>query len=273
MKIEVRVLGEAERAALHDAIASLEDGVRYPLGQDSFALDHGRDYFAAFTRMGELTYFVGLDRDAPEGQQVVAGCAAVLRRVPPRPGAKPAPAWYLCDLKVASAWRGHRLPWKLFTYGFPRFYPRCGRGYGITMNRPGDPNPVVRLAERFPLARSAVGGILRLYSLDAASMAAVAPALAAARGPLSYLSLAGRKDMVLTSTGAPVPLLHVQHGPCAEPGLGAPQAGYQHMFCLPEGDPLVELMTQRGHAPAGEATVLHHRMGRCRWDFVLTSDI
>ncbi len=273
MSLEVRALTAAERAALHDAIAALEHGVRYPLGRDSFAVDHGRDYFAAFTRLGELSYFVCLDRSAPAGRQVVATCAAVLRRVPPRPGARPVAAWFLCDLKVAPSRRGQRLPWRLFAYGFPRSYPRCGRGYGITMNRPGEPNPVVHLAERFPMARSAVGTILHIYTLDAAAMTDFEPALRAARGPLSYLSLRGRRDLVLQSTGAPMPVLHVQHGPCAEPGSSAPQPGAWHMLCVPEGDALIGELARRGLAPAAEATVLHHRMSRWRWDFVLSSDI
>ncbi len=261
----VRPLGRAERARFAAGVAALEEGVSYPLGDDAFELDHGEDYFAFFDRLGDVVYYLALD-----GERVAAVGAAILRVVP---GA--GEAWYLCDLKVHPAYRGHRVPWKMFSHGFPRYYPRCGRGYGVTMNPPGGrENPVVRLAGRFgKLVSVSADPQLNLYSLDAEEMAAFAPTLQAHRGPLSYLSLAGRKDLILESTGARLPLLHVQHGPCAEDGVAAPVEGHTHMFCAPVGDALDVAAAAEGLAPSATATVLSHRMGGWSWDFILTSDI
>jgi len=111
------------------------------------------------------------------------------------------------------------------------------------------------------------------YSLDAAQMRGVVPLLEPELGPLAYLGLGGVKDIVLQSTGAPMPLLHLQYGPCAQGGVTAPVDDHVHMFCLPEGDPLVVGLGSMGHRPTATASVMHHRMGDADWRFILTSDI
>lgn len=265
----VRELNPEEWSLFGDRVADLERGVSYPLGEDRFELDHGDDYFAFFQRLGRLSYFVVLD-----GDRVVAVAAAILRQVPRGSGATAESVWYLCDLKVHRDYRGRRVPWRMFLHGFPRKYPLCRRGYGISMNPAGGvENPVVRLVGRFSLAPISVAAILNLYSLDADAMTAFAPALEQAVGPLSYLSHQGRKDIVLHSTGEPLPLLHVQFGPCAEAGLASPQPGHEHMFCLPQNDPLEAALAAAGHQPDTSMSVLHHRMRDWDWRFVLTSDI
>jgi hypothetical protein len=45
------------------------------------------------------------------------------------------------------------------------------------------------------------------------------------------------------------------------------------MFCALEGDPLSRALDSRGVRPDATATILAHRMRRCDWQFVLTSDI
>jgi hypothetical protein len=267
--ITIRELLPGEWPLFGERIAGLERGVSYPLGDDRFELDHGVDYFAFFRRLGQLSYFVALD-----GERVVAVVAAVLRAIPRSASRPPEKVWYGCDLKVHPDHRGERLPWRMFLHGFPRKYPRCRRGYGISMNPPGGgENPVVRLAKRFGLAPLSEGPLLALYSMDADDMAAFTPTLEGALGPLSFVSHHGRKDLVLQSTGAPLPLLHVQHGPCAETGLAEPEAGHRHMFCLPESHPLITELAAAGHPADTTMTVLQHRMGHWDWRFVLTSDI
>ncbi len=259
--LTVRQVSREERPAYQARIAALERGITYPLGEDFFEIDHGDDYFAFFDRLGEPSYWVALD-----GERVVAVGAGVLRTVP---GA--GRTWYGCDLKVHADYRDRRIPLQMALRGFPLTYPRCPHGYGISMN-PGDgsENRVVRLLLRMRLVPVTVGPILEIFSLDADAMRAAAPRLASTLGPLSYLSLGGIKDIVLRSTGAPMPLLHVQHGPCAARGLPEPVDGHVHMFCAPAGDPDVAAL---GLRPSATATVLQHRMVGWDWRFVLTSDI
>lgn len=271
MGLRVHELHGTDFAAYHAAVSALERGVTYPLGHDRFAIDHGVDYFAFFRRLGELCYFVALD-----GERVVAVCAAVLRSLPRAPGAKAEPAWYLCDLKVHPSYRTQHIPFRMFLHGFPGKYARCQRGYGVSMN-PGDgsPNPVVRLATHFHLAPAKVATTLSLYSLSAEAMQDVAPLLTRERGPLGFLSLGGVKDIVLESTHAPMPLLHVQFGPAATQrgAFAAPQPGHVHMFCVPAGDPLEPALAALGLTPSATASVIQHRMADWDWRVLLTSDI
>jgi GNAT superfamily N-acetyltransferase len=269
MTIRVREIRLRDRSDFQVRVAGLEKGVSYPLGTDRFEIDHGEDYFAFFDRLGTLTYLAALD-----GDRVVAVLAGMLRRIPAAPGKRLRRVWYSGDLKVDPDYRGQRIPWKMLLHAFPRKYPICSRGYAISMN-PGDgsENRVVRLLSTFWVAPTRVATTLHLYSLDAESMRGLAPILESSRGPLSYLSLAGKKDIVLESTGKPMPLLHVQFGPCAESGIPWPIDGSVHMFCVPAGDPVESDLSAQGHVPSATATVLAHRMKRWDWRFILTSDI
>ena len=261
------------RGAYQERIAALESLATYPIGDDFFQLDHGPDYFAFFDRLGEVDYFV-----VREGQRVVGVCCAALRRVPDRLGGKLRRAWYACDLKVHPEFRGRRIPHRIANYAFLRDYLRCPRGYAITMNPVGGPraNRVLKIADRWwnPTATPAQ---LEIYSLEAEVMDRLRGKVEAERGPIRFLSLRGIKDVVLQSTGSPMPLLHVQWGAAPPEGperlLAEPQPDHAHMFCAPEGSGLARFVAEAGVEPFATATVLSHRMSSCDWSFVLTSEI
>ena len=262
------------RASLQGPVADLEKIASYPLGDDAFSIDHGTDYFAFFERLGELRYMALMD-----GERVAAVGAGVLRSVPVRAGEAPSRVWYLCDVKVHPDFRGRHLPLTMLAKGdFPLNYARAPRGYGISMN-PGDgsPNRIVRLVRHFRWAPFEAGPELGIYAVDATAVADLTPLLEQFRGHLGFLSLAGEKDLVLRSTGAPMPLIHVTWDPLgkgvAPSNRKAPQPGHSHMFCVPHGDPLAIALAARGVLPTATASIVHHRMGRSDWRFVLTSDI
>ncbi|MFK7990255.1 MAG: hypothetical protein AB8I08_29815 [Sandaracinaceae bacterium] len=263
MGLSVHTLTADDRPDYASRVAALEASARYPLGDDFFTLDHGADYFAFFDRMGQTTHDVVLDRD-----RVVAVSARVLRRIGDET------AWYLCDLKVHPDYRGRHLPFRMAAHAIAGAYRRCSRGYGISMNPSGGrENRVVRLLNRMRVVPLKHAAELVLFSLDAAQMADVAALVTAHRGPLSYLSLRGVKDVVLASTGAPMPLLHVQFGPCAETGQADVQPGAVHMFCSPRGDALTDALLTRGVPEDASAAVVQHGMGEADFRFVLTSEI
>lgn len=181
-------------------IADLEKGTSYPLGEDRFEIDHGADYFAFFTRLGQLHYYVVLD-----GERVVAVAAAILRRVPPASREKPKKVWYLCDLKVHPEYQGRYLPVSIFVHAFPKLYPHCSRRYAVSMDADSErPNRVARMLKSFPLAPMAIATRLGIISLDAKQIQEVAPVLQEHFGCVSYLSLAGKKDIILQSTRSDV---------------------------------------------------------------------
>lgn len=264
----VRIRPE-ERSRYQQRLADFEAHFTYPYGSDRFALDHGRDYYAFFDRLGEVHAHAFVADETLIGMGI-----AVLRRVPFRRGERPRSAWYLCDGKTHPDHRGQKLSFRAGTRRFLPTYLRCPRGYAISMN-PGDgsENGVVRHALRFRLARLSVAGILGIYSFDAGAMREIEPLLIQHRGPVSYLSLEGKKDLIMQSTKARLPLIHVQFGPCAEQGAPEPSDGHTHMFCAHEGDALHRDLGALGITPSATATIIAHRMDRCDWQFVLTSDI
>lgn len=266
--MKIRRIGPQDRAALGPRIQELERTAVYPLGDDAFRIDHGPDYFAFFDRLGsEVRYYAALD-----GDRVVAVGCGVLRTIPV--AGRTCRAWYLCDLKVHPDHRGRRIPLRMLSRAFLPGYVTCARGYGISMNPAGGaPNRVARLGSRFRWARISTAGTLELFSLDEPAMRAAAPLVARHRGSIGYLSLAGKKDIVIESTGRAMPLVHVQFGPCAEPALPEPRAGHVHMLCTPPEDTLARELRAAGHAPSATATIMHHRLEGADWRFVLTSDI
>ncbi len=257
-----------DRPRYQARLRALEAQATYPIGDDFFQIDHGPDYFAFFDRMGRLIYYGAL-----VGERLVAVGGAVLRRVPFRRGEGRRRTWYLCDLKVDPELRRTRIPLRMLAFGFPRYYPRCRRGYGISMN-PGDgsENPMVRLLSHWRWSPIVPVARLGIYSLDAEAARAVTPLLRRERGPVSWWSPANVKDIVLQSTGAPMPLLHAEYGR-PRPGCAtAPREGHVHMVCCAEGDPLAAALAAEGLHPGADATVFAHRM-ESDWRFVVTSEI
>lgn len=267
--LNIKELSSAEWVSFQSQVAELEQGTSYPLGDDRFEIDHGEDYFAFFTRMGELHYYVALD-----GDRVVAVAAAILRSIPPALQEEPKNVWYLCDLKVHPDYRGRYVPLTIFVHAFPKLHPLCSRAYGISMDTDRKrKNRVALMLRRFPLAPMSIATKIEIISLDSMQMRQVEPIMRRYFGEVSYLSLKGKKDIILQSTGSAMPLLHVQFGPCAEQGYTEPIDDHVHMFCVSEKHPLLRVLMSQEIYPSASATVVHHRMSDWDWSFILTSDI
>ncbi len=254
-------LRDRERGPYAERIAALGAGASYPIGDDRFTIEHGADPFAFFDSLGSVVFDIALD-----GERLVAASARILREAPQR-------CWYLCGLKVAPEYRGQRIPARLARAAFLGAYLRCPRGYAVSMDSPGETeNRVQRLLRRMlwiPLEDES----LVLYSLDTDRMRLVEPVLRAQRGALSYRSLSGVKDIVLSSTNRPMPLLHAQFGPCARPGQPRPEPGAVHMFAAPASSALLHALDGLGIAPQASATLIRHRMRPELAASILTSEI
>lgn len=260
---------EANARTFEPRIVELEKVSTYPLGSDCFRIDHGPDYFAFFRRLGILKYYL-VEQD---GRPAAVG-AGVLRDIPSTPGGRSYRAWYLCDLKVHPEFRGRHLPLRLLGRVFLPNYLRCRRGYAISMDpSDGSQNRVVRLLRRFRWLPFRLETSLNIYFLSFDEMARCRHLLDAALGPISFLSLRDKKDLILESTGMPIPLLHVQHGMCGSYGTAEPEPGFAHVLCLPEGDPLIAPLKALEVCSIARASVIAHGMPNRDWRFILTSDI
>lgn len=250
-------------------IVALEDYADYPLGSDSFRIFHRGDYFSSFEDLGELYYYAVLD-----GNRVVAVAAGIIRDLPFFKDGHSWRAWYLCDLKIHPDYRGRHVPFRIIRRTFIPNYLRCRRGYAISMNPgKGKINRMARLLGRFRWAPLREAGMLQIYSLDLEQVGRCRAAIEKNRGEISFLSLEGRKDFVLRSTGVTAPLLHIQFGPCAREGGAEPQPGHFHLLCVPRGDVLEGELGALGIRPFTSASILQHGMADCDWKFILTSEI
>ena len=266
---DVQELRKSDWNCFQDRVADLEKGISYPLGTDRFEIDHGKDYFAFFTRMGKLHYYVVLG-----GEKVNAVAAAILRQIPTSGNQKPKKTWYFCDLKVRPESRGYNIPFKMFASAIPKHYLSCSRGYAISMDLGiRGRNRVALMLTRFPLVPVSIATKLGIVCLDYDRIRSIEPILREQFGSISYLSLEGKKDLILESTQSAMPLLHVQFGPCAQQGYPEPFHGHVHMFCAPIDDPVFEELGYQEIYPLATATVVHHRMENWDWRFILTSDI
>jgi len=252
----------------HSKIADLEKIASYPLGDDFFKIDHGKDYFAFFRRLGRLYYFMVELDESP-----IAVGAGMVRKLPVFKN-KTKNFWYFADLKVHPSHRGSHIPLAMMNKFFIKHYLICPRGYAISMNESGTrKNRVLKIIQRFKWIPISSPGILNIYSLSCDEMMSFEKTLKNHRGELSYLSLSGIKDIVLQSTGKAMPLIHVQFGPAAEKGYQKPQEKSVHMFCSMESSMLDQECQKQGLKPSATATLICHRMKKANWDFILTSDI
>lgn len=257
----VREMAADEVAARRDELAAFEREFVYPLGRDTFRIDHGSDYLAFFRSLGTPAVLVS------ESQGRLRGiCVAVERSFAE-------PTWYLCDLKVAAGCRGLGLARRLMQACARRCLAGGGPAFGVSMDPATGKNRMARAAARFAGAAIDSGPRLAIWSLRHGDWQRARAAVERLVGPVTFFDPAGTKDIVLGSTGRPMALLHAQHGEHARPGGGPARAGHVHMIASPVGDPLAAALRGLGLEAGASATVLHRGMRGFRWRDLLTSDI
>lgn len=272
----VRRITNGEFESFGPRLAELERGVRYPLGNDQFEIDHGKDYFAFFRRLrggmgrspreDDLRYYV-----AERCGELLGILAAVRRTYPTAEGARD--AWYLCDLKRSKRHGIAGVARPLLEAFKADSFPSERRAFGISMVRGDGSSPLLRFARDELVGPESVKTRLRIYRLDASGMRRVEPVLNQRFGSISYLSLCGVKDLVLRSSGQPLSLRHVQYGPFATPSDPSPLEGAAHMFCLPENDWAVTELEALGVACAARALFLGRGVADLDPAAIQTSDI
>lgn len=264
-------------------IAALEKKFSYPLGDsDFFQIDHGSNYFAFFDRLA-----VSLNGSIPEVHyhialvdgQLAAVIAAVLRCIPLKHGQSAELVWYICDLKVDPQHRDKRLPLTLFarlansiavTKNYPSDELVKAKIYAIAMNSADGQTKLAKFLQKSPWMPMTASAQLAIFNGSADSIFRIQAILERHRGLPTFTSLHGKKDLILRSTGAPMPLLHAQFGCYSTSGLSIDNNCW-HMFCVTTADPLYkELCAEL--TPTAMATILSRNIDS-DWKFIVSSEI
>lgn len=257
--MDILTLDREEARKFDSRLSDFERAFRYPLGDDFFRIDHGDDYLAFFATLGEPHLFLAM-----QGDEIRGALVAVHRRFPKH-------AYYVGDLKVAAGQPGHFTGLQLI-----QAFERIARGaptYGISMDPADGRNRLVELVQRSRRAGMSRACGLVFFSLGYDDWNASEDCLREAFGNLGWIDHRGRKDIVLESTRAPMPLLHLQHKPLGRAEVDGPRPGHIHMFCMPEDHPCAADLVARGQRVSAQASVLQRGLDDVDWSFVLTSDI
>lgn len=243
--------------------SELEQSVRYPIGDDWFSISHGTDYMAFFRRLGEAHHLTAVD-----GNAIAAMACGVLRKT------NSGLIWYLGDLKVSPTYQNTGLPKRLMESGIDRWGELDDRVYSISMNKRDQSNPVVRLMGRLPKSPLKKLGILNIYQVRSSELELVTKTLGKHGLPVNgWLSLKGIKDIVLESTGKPMPLYHLQYGPCSVKGSNKIDVTGTYMFCAWADSNLATDLDALTLLDKSTATVMGNGLSKLDLDFILTSDI
>lgn len=222
MSPRLHLLPAAELAPWTEGLRALEASIRYPIadGADHFTIDHGDDYPAFFSGLGEAWFLI-----AEDGGQVVGSVAGVLGHG--RLHTTAITTGYLADLKLARAYRGTGLARSmalkvLSILPTRRRFHSWQLGYFAAMR--GDRGDVGRSFRGLHPGRLLrPTATLRLWFADPAQLRDLpdgpptppGPWLQLATNESAVVSTAGRKDLRIASTGQPWPLQHLCDGPDA----------------------------------------------------------
>ncbi len=288
-----------ELAPFAAGLRALEDAISYPLDRDRFTIDHGPDYHPFFSGLGEAHFLLALD-----GDRVVATLCGMLR--PVRARGQTHLGLYLGDYKVAPSHRGTGVGLGLLHYGLGQLLADPRRSalrclYGAAMRGPHGDVMRTRKAWLHPgwIVRPAAR--MRLWFADPRALARVDPRLCppppdhdgwdlSPHDPAAptLVCTAGRKDLRLVSTGAPLPLVHLAGGPSvwgASWGHWLRRAGEALADTRPEAQACFALdarlhghhtwIAAQGLCPDAECTVyaLARGMGAGPWVHLSTCDI
>lgn len=220
----------------------------YPLGDDSFTINHGDTYSSFFDKIGKPTMTGCIKND-----EIIALICGVLKN----------DIWYICDMKVAKAYRRQHIMLKLLLSNISNlFYSR--KIYGISMDSKNKSDSE-HLISKIPFLNPKKDKLL-IYTVDYDTLIDLLPIFKKYRGDISFVNNTGVKDIILKSTNKPMKLLHVVWG---NKGLITPIIGYNYMFCSPIND----IMTRYLPYTNTTATIISCGMHDCDWKFIVTSEI
>lgn len=244
-----------------NSLHQFEEHFTYPLGEDSFSIDHGQDYLAFFKRMGNAHLYA----TEKNGEVIAVGAGIIHSRFK---------AWYLCDMKVHPDFRGQKIPVKMFRKYFLPCYIKSQKGFALNMeNSSGKKNPITKIMENLPWTPFKQGARILFYYEDDVRTRDAMAILKSKRPNISFSSLKGIKDLVLKSSGTRIPLMHMEWNETVSGASDRPLAEHLHMWSLDENSELNTLLADIGIKPKASGLIFHHRLAHLDWNELRTSEL
>lgn len=250
---------------------------KYPFGLDYFTIDYGNNHFTFFKRLGNIHYII---IQHIEKKFIVGTVCVILRKYPHRDQDMQNNEilfWYLCDLKIDINHRGQNLTIKLFKHIIDKYMRKYCRGYLITMNPDSQHffhifnNMNKYISLKFTHTK------LLIYSVPINIMREIEKYFTCVYNDISYLSLAGTKDLILTSTNKSMELYHLQHSIFASKNgvkkLNELPENAIIMFCFPKNSPFQIIFDNLNIKTKFTASIISWGMNFFDWHNILTSDI
>lgn len=223
----------------------------YDLGPDKFRISHGHDYHAFFRRIGLLDY-----KTVRDSHGIAASCALILRQMDDK-----SLVWYAGDLKVRPDCRNRHLTSKLIYACLPLGMITL-KVFAVEMI--GENNvlesKIVRMTKylRIPTWISCKRLSIYNWTCEEAHRA-LALINNRVQWSTKFISLQGKKDIVMQSTGQVLPVLHMirdQSIKAYDIVQDAPQLGYNHMYCCLAADIIALDLSRIGLKPSSSAWII-----------------
>lgn len=240
----------------------------YPYGNDYFSIDHGDNYFSFFERLGKIDLTYCLDKSSNS----VVGSFIKVKRKTGNDNVS-----YMCDLKVDKRFRNINLGTNLVLKNvfLDHFFEKM---YAISMDDSTNPISIIEKKIKkyqwlLPIVELKFQKLL-IYSLNYQEIIQILPKLEEKLGKIRYISLEGKKDLILKSNNQKIKLFHLDWGFCNHSyPVREPLEDYQYMFCFLENNPIVKELDNLGISTNITAKLIHNCPDDFSFNFIRTSDL
>ncbi|MDZ5762799.1 putative GNAT family N-acetyltransferase [Candidatus Cyrtobacter comes] len=242
----------------NERLIKFERSFSYPIGQDNFSIDHGKNYYTFFDRIGKPYFFVALLED-----QVIGVACGVLRSGL----CDHDKIWYICDLKIDSKYRGSGIVYEFLYFAFKKYSYISTKIYGISMDGQASAK-VLNFIQHTPLLNLKFKDTLYFYLLNRNEMHSYGYEILDQHVREYYfISLSGIKDIILDSTLLPINMLHLKLG--YEPTI---VKDCKYMMCFPKLHPVSIGLKAQGIAHMATASIFSNFQHE-DWSFITSNEI
>jgi hypothetical protein len=193
----------------------------YPLNNDHFTIDFGKNYFDFFKTIGTD----GFHCAHSDGDKIIGSlCCRYTRN-----------SWYICDLKVLPEYRGKQITYKLFLKNFIPSYLKSNRAYAISMY----PNVAVnKLNKNFAFLHFENLSFIHIYLVDLITIKKIYNILKIKYNYIGFIDTNNSKRLILQSNNKVLKTLHLYNSNTYKNIIPIEDVSndYQYFFCLLEKD-------------------------------------